>query len=73
MIKVLFRNARKEEREIGLANERSEAFKVINDFLNERNYKSYYSRTWKHDGREYVDVGSWSEFFILEEIENDND
>lgn len=41
----------------------TEVHKEIKKFLNERNYKSYYTRTWELDGVKYYDVGSWSEFF----------
>lgn len=43
-----------------------EAMREINKFLNARDYKSYYTRTWvTPDGSTWFDVGSWSEFFIL--------
>ena len=41
--------------------------KLIKDFLDDHNYKSYYSRTWinENDNKEKIcDVGSHSEFFI---------
>lgn len=37
---------------------------VMKHFLDERNYKSYYTRSWEHDGARWYDVGSWSEFFV---------
>lgn len=40
-----------------------EVHKEIKKFLNARNFKSYYTRTWETDGVKYYDVGSWSEFF----------
>ena len=36
---------------------------AIKKFLDEHNYKSYYTRTWDEDGWRHYDVGSWSEFF----------
>lgn len=36
---------------------------AIKRFLDEHNYKSYYTRTWDEDGWRHYDVGSWSEFF----------
>lgn len=43
----------------------AEASKKINQFLDEHNFKSYYTRTWNtEDGNKHYDVGSWSEFFI---------
>lgn len=47
--------------------------KHIRLFLAERNYKSYYTRMWRHtdeDGsfEQIYDVGSWSEFFVWKVI-----
>lgn len=48
----------------------------IKEFLHERDYKSYYTRIWKHTyehGFEQIyDVGSWSEFFVWKVGECDN-
>lgn len=45
-----------------------EALKEMTIFLKEKNYKSYYTRSW-HEGNEiWFDVGSWSEFFIFKEV-----
>ena len=45
------------------------AFKVINDFLDDHNYQSYYQRTWKRDDKTtVVDVGSHTEFFYIQEV-----
>ena len=46
-----------------------ETFKIINDFLNEHNYKSYYKKAWKIcDKTTVVDVGSWTERFCIKEV-----
>ena len=37
---------------------------VMRHFLDEHNYKSYYTRSWEHNGLKWYDVGSWTEFFI---------
>lgn len=50
-----------------------EVFKAIHEFINKCNenkpenkkFKSYYTRTWTEDGNTIIDVGSWSEFFIV--------
>lgn len=48
----------------------TEALKVIKNFLDERNYKSYYTRMWTDEnGARWFDVGSWSEFFVMYEDE----
>ena len=53
---------------IGTSETNDEAFKVINDFLDDHNYKSYYQRAWnKNDKTTVVDVGSHTEFFYIQE------
>lgn len=46
---------------------REDALKAINNFLDQHNYKSYYTRTWREGDEVWIDVGSWSEFFIVED------
>lgn len=70
MYKVIFQNSRNEEREIGTAVDMNDAYDIIDKFLDEHNFEIYYRRVWKENGRIKVDVGSWSEFFYVEE---DND
>ena len=40
-----------------------EAYKEMDKFMDERNYESYYTRSWEKDGVKWYDVGSWTEFF----------
>ena len=69
MLNVMFENSKGQKRIIGTVENEESAFKVINDFLDDHNYKSYYARTWKKDDKTtVVDVGSWSERFIIQEI-----
>lgn len=69
MYNVLFQNSEGEKRIIGIAKTEKVAFKVINDFLDEHNYKSYYKRTWKADDKTTaIDVGSLTEQFIVQEL-----
>lgn len=69
MINVFFENANGEKRSIGTVLDRKEAYDLIDDFLKERNFKSYYKRWWQIDERtSAVDVGSWYERFYLEEV-----
>lgn len=52
-----------------------EIFKHINKFLEDHNYKSYYTRMW-HDGKYTIyDVGSHTEFFLVDAdmMGSDND
>lgn len=71
-MKVYFENSLKQMREIAdITNGTSEdASKVIQDFLAEHNFKSYYQRRYnipKNGTRmTCIDVGSWSEFFYVD-------
>ena len=73
MYKVIFCNSRNQERQIGTAQDQQEANKIIKEFLDDHNFTSYYTRGWIEDGRIWLDVGSWTEFFILEEIKEINE
>ena len=65
-VKLYFKNSKGEERLIAIVQEGQEAFKEIQNFLDEHNFKSYYMRTWvDSDGFKWVDVGLHSEFFKL--------
>lgn len=44
---------------------REAAFTVMSQFLDDHNYKSYYTRTWEENNELWMDVGSHTEFFIL--------
>ena len=69
MLNVIFKNCKGQLRIIGTAETNDEAFKVINDFLTDHNYKTYYKRTWKTDNKTtVVDVGSHTEFFYIQEV-----
>lgn len=54
-------------REIGTAETSTECYKIINNFLKERNYKSPYWRISKYDDHEWIDVGSHTQFFEIYE------
>lgn len=69
---LYFENSRGERREIGRPQTEEEIYIIINKFLDEHNYKSYYTRSWinENDPKETIyDVGSHSEFFICREKE----
>ena len=65
-VKLIFQNSRGEERVIAEPSNREEVNKEINKFLDDNNFKSYYTRVWEENGRLVFDVGSHTEFFILE-------
>ena len=69
MLNVMFENSNGQLRIIGTVENDESAFKVINDFLDDHNYKSYYSNCWKKDDKTtVVDVGSHTEFFYIQEV-----
>lgn len=41
-----------------------EAFKKMQEFCNEHNFKIYYVRSWSSGNEKHFDVGSHTEFFI---------
>ena len=65
-MKLYFQNSRGVERLIAEPLNKQEVNKEINKFLDDHNFKSYYTRVWEEDGRLVFDVGSHTEFFILE-------
>ena len=65
-MKLIFQNSRGEERVIAEPTNREEISKEIKKFLDEHNFKSYYIRIWEENGRLIYDVGSWSEFMVIE-------
>lgn len=68
MLYVMFEDSNGQLRIIDTVENEESAFKVINDFLDDHNYKSYYQRTWKkNDKTTVVDVGSHTEFFYIQE------
>lgn len=46
---------------------KEDAIKAISNFLDQHYYKSYYTRTWREGDEVWIDVGSWSEFFVVED------
>jgi len=68
-MKVIFMRANGEEVTIcNNVESMEEAYITINMFLESKNYKSYYSRSWEENGRIFVDVGSHTEFFIIDGV-----
>ena len=64
---LYFENSRGERRIIAEPETEDQAWKEIDKFCEDRNFKVYYTRCWMTpDGLKKFDVGSWSEFFYLE-------
>lgn len=65
-MRLIFQNSKGKERVIAEPTNKEEVTKEINKFIDNHNFKSYYTRVWEENGRLKFDVGSWSEFFFLE-------
>ena len=65
-MKLIFQNSYGEERVIAEPTNREEIDKEIDKFLDNHNFKSYYTRVWEENGRLIYDVGSYTELFIVE-------
>ena len=50
-----------------------EAMVKMKEFLDQHNYKSYYTRVCQHGNEINYDVGSWSEHFELKLYNEDGD
>ena len=69
MYQILFENSWGNQREIGVAENWNDAFRIINSFLKEKHYKSYYSRYWEVETNLWqIDVGSHTEFFYIKKV-----
>jgi hypothetical protein len=66
-MKLIFENSNGEERVIAEVDDIDEALDEIHKFCDERDFKIYYTRQWRENNRTTFDVGSWSEFFHLED------
>lgn len=65
-MKLLFQNSMGEERVIAEVDSCDEAVIEINKFCDERNFNIPYMRTWGEGERMCIDVGSHTEFFIVD-------
>lgn len=62
---LYFQNSEKKRRIIAQPKDEKETFDAIKKFLDEHEYKSYYTRRWTTPEKEtWYDVGSHTEFFI---------
>ena len=66
-MKVFFKNSKGEEILLKEVDSIKEVNKVVDNFLKEHNYKSYYCRVMGLENKDGVmfDVGSYTEFFIV--------
>lgn len=67
-MKLYFENSKGERRIIAEPESEESAMKEIHKFCEDRDFKIYYTRSWRiPDGLKVFDVGSWSEFFYLDD------
>ena len=66
-MKVFFQDSKGNERLLKEVDTLEEANKVVDGFLKDHNYKSYYCRVMGLENKDGVllDVGSYTEFFII--------
>lgn len=68
-MKLYFENSRGERRVIAAPRTEEEAYEIIHAFCEERDFRIYYVRTWyDNDGLKVYDVGSHTEFFLLDVV-----
>lgn len=67
-MKLYFKNSQGKERLIAECETTKDVSREIHKFLDDHNYKSYYSRSWGDEEKVMIDVGSYSEFFVLKDI-----
>lgn len=67
IIKLLFQSADKIEHIVAESDNREELCEAMMKYIeNELHFKSYYTRHWKKENREYIDYGSHANYFIIE-------
>ena len=67
-MKLYFENSYCKRRIIAEPQTEEEAWEEISKFCENRHFHIYYTRTWRsEEGLKVYDVGSWSEFFYLDD------
>lgn len=64
---VYFRDSHGEKRLLEHVYTNEQVWGVIKKFLDDHNFTWYYARTWFADGYTWYDVGSHTEFFLVDE------
>ena len=64
---VYFRDSLGQKRLLEHVDTKEQVWSVIAKFLYDHNFTSYYTRTWFADGYTWYDVGSHTEFFLVDE------
>lgn len=64
---VYFRDSFGRKRLLECVDTKEQVWDVIKKFLDDHYFTSYYTRTWFNDGYTWYDVGSHTEFFLVDE------
>ena len=64
---VYFRDSHNKKRFLEEVTTKENAWKVIQRFMDNHNFTCYYTRIWFQDGYTWYDVGSHTEFFLVDE------
>ena len=73
-MRLYFENSLGKRKYISQVYNLKEIYAIIDDVLENYNYKSYYTRIWYEEDKHelWFDVGSHSEFFVVTGVENDS-
>ena len=63
---VLFLDKYEHRRKVKEVSTLQEGYQAIYEFLNKYHYKVLYMRMWQEENEIWIDVGSHTEFFIIE-------
>lgn len=69
---LYFENSKGQRRLITNPTTVSDMWKDINNFLFEHNFKSHYARINFGKDEWVIDVGSWTEFFIVKDFDEED-
>ena len=64
-MKLYFQESNGNERFLNYISDIEKAYSIIDKFLEDKKYKSYYKIGNDYEDKIVIDVGSWSEFFII--------
>lgn len=66
-MKVYFKDSHGKKRLLKEVETKEDVWKVIQEFLDDHDFTSYYTRLWFTDGYTWFDVGSHTEYFLVDE------
>ena len=66
-MKVYFRDSHGKKRLLKEVETKEGAWKIMQKFMDDHNFTCYYTRLWFTDGYTWFDVGSHTEYFLVDE------